>query len=67
MFWYEKHVFTNTDDTKGIYKIPFRLVPKEFINYNDLYGKVYNNHLYLEIQRRMYRLPQAGKLANILS
>ena len=42
------------------------LIPQEFIDLYDLGSKVKNGYVYIEIQRGMYGLPQAGILANKL-
>ncbi len=46
--------------------MPIKLIPEEFIKLYDLAGKVKNGYVSIEIQRGMYRLPQAGILANKL-
>ena len=46
--------------------IPIKLTPKEFIEAYNLYPLVHRNHVYMQIERGMYGLPQAGILANKL-
>ena len=46
--------------------MPINLIPQEFIDLYDLGSKVKNGYVYIEIQRGMYGLPQAGILANKL-
>ena len=46
--------------------IPIDLTPQELIDLCDLAPKVINGHVYMKIQYRIYRLPQAGILANKL-
>ena len=46
--------------------IPIKLIPKEFIEAYNLYPLVHRNHVYMQIERGMYGLPQAGILANKL-
>ena len=45
-------------------KMKVELVPEEFLELYNLHDKIYNGYLYMKIQRRMYGLPQAGKIAN---
>ena len=47
-------------------RMPIDLIPPEFIEAYGLADKVKNGYVYMEIQRRMYGLPQSGRLANIL-
>ena len=48
-------------------KIPIVQIPDEFIVECNLRNKVHTNRVaYIEIQKGMYGLPQAGMLANIL-
>ena len=47
-------------------KIPVHLIPEEFMEACQLYYKVLNGFVYMEIRRGMYGLPQAGILANKL-
>ena len=46
--------------------MPINLIPQEFNDLYDLGSKVKNGYVYIEIQRGMYGLPQAGILANKL-
>ena len=46
--------------------MPINLIPQEFIDLYDLGSNVKNGYVYIEIQRDMYGLPQAGILANEL-
>ena len=46
--------------------MPIKLIPQEFIDLYDLTTKVKNEYVYIEIQKGMYGLPQAGILANKL-
>ena len=43
-----------------------KLIPQEFIDLYNLTPKVKNGYIYIEIQKGMYGLPQAGILANKL-
>ena len=45
---------------------PINLIPQEFIDVYGLAQKLKNGYLYIEIQRGVYGLPQAGILANNL-
>ena len=47
-------------------KMPLALIPQEIIDEYDLNKLVHNGHIYIEIRRGMYGLPQAGILANQL-
>ncbi len=45
---------------------PLKLFPDDIIQHYNLQEKALNGYVYMEIQRGMYRLPQAGILANKL-
>jgi hypothetical protein len=47
-------------------RIPIGLFPLWIINQCDLMRKVYNGHIYMEMRRAVWGLPQAGILANKL-
>ena len=47
-------------------RMPIKLIPQAIIDLYDLEPKVKNGHVYLEISRGMYGLPQSGRLANQL-
>ena len=47
-------------------RMPINLISQEFMDRYDLGSKVKNGYVYIEIQRGMYGLPQAGILANKL-
>lgn len=47
-------------------RIPTDLIPEEFMLAYRLHNKVKNGHVYLQIEKGMYGLPQAGILANKL-
>ena len=47
-------------------KIPIDLIPMEVINEYKLLPLVHDGHIYMEINKGMYGLPQAGLLANKL-
>jgi hypothetical protein len=42
------------------------MVPEEIMNEYNLHALVQNRYLYVEVQKGMYGLPQAGLLANVL-
>lgn len=46
--------------------IPIDLIPHEFSVQYNLYEKVTNGHVYIQIEKGMYGLPWAGILANKL-
>jgi hypothetical protein len=47
-------------------RMPVRLLPDAFIEAYNLGPKIYKGHVYMEIRKGMYGLPQAGILANQL-
>eukprot|EP00957_Ditylum_brightwellii_P000363 27847-Ditylum_brightwellii.AAC.1 len=46
--------------------MPAHLIPHEILNKYNMHNKIHNGHIYMEIRRGMYGLPQAGKIANTL-
>jgi hypothetical protein len=47
-------------------RIPMKLIPLEIITHYALLPLVSDGHIYIEVQKGMYGLPQAGILANLL-
>jgi hypothetical protein len=47
-------------------RMPITLIPQEIIDEYNLHPLVHNGHVYMEIRRGMYGLPQAGIIANQL-
>jgi hypothetical protein len=47
-------------------RIPLKLIPQEIIAEYNLLSLVSDGHVYVEVQKGMYGLPQAGILANQL-
>ena len=47
-------------------RIPIDIVPDKFIRLHNLRCNIHKGYLYMEIQRGMYGLPQAGKIANTM-
>jgi hypothetical protein len=47
-------------------RIPIKLIPQEIIAEYNLLSLVSDVHIYIEVQKYMYGLPQAGILANQL-
>jgi len=45
-------------------RIPVGVIPPDIMEHYQLHALVHNGHVYVEIRRGMYGLPQAGKLAN---
>jgi hypothetical protein len=45
-------------------RLPMTVVPPEIIEAYNLHDKEHNGHIYMEIRRGVYGLPQAGLLAN---
>jgi hypothetical protein len=45
-------------------KIPIALLPEDIMKPFQLQEKVLDSYVYMEICKEMYRLPQAGILAN---
>jgi hypothetical protein len=46
--------------------IPISMVPDEIMDEYNLHALVHNCYLYVEVRKRMYGLPQAGILTNVL-
>jgi len=46
-------------------RIPITVLPQAIIDHYNLTPLIYKGHVYVEIRRGMYGLPQAGKLANV--
>jgi hypothetical protein len=46
--------------------LPINIIPQEIIEAYNIMPLVHNGHVYIEIQRGMYGLPQAGIIANQL-
>jgi len=62
-----KNFYLNTPLDRFEYmKMKISIFPQEFIDAYNLQDKVINGYVYMEIQRGMYGLPQAGILANKL-
>jgi hypothetical protein len=47
-------------------RIPIKLIPQDMIVQYNLLPLVSDGHVYIEVQKDMYSLPQAGILANQL-
>jgi hypothetical protein len=47
-------------------RLPLSLIPQDIIDHYGLQEKALNGYVYMEIQKGMYGLPQAGILANKL-
>ena len=45
-------------------KLPLDIIPEEIIQQWNLRNLEYKGFVYMEIQKGMYRLPQAGKIVN---
>eukprot|EP00957_Ditylum_brightwellii_P031401 2380733-Ditylum_brightwellii.AAC.1 len=60
-----KNFYLNTPMNRYKYmRIPYYLIPDEIKKQYELENIVENNHVYVEILCGMYRLSQAGKIAN---
>ena len=46
--------------------LPVEIIPEEIMREYELHKLVHNGRVYLEVQKGMYGLPQAGILANKL-
>ncbi len=46
-------------------QIPVAMLPQDIMDHYQLHALVHNGHMYVEIWRSMYGLPQAGQLANL--
>jgi hypothetical protein len=45
-------------------RIPLHLTPQEIVTLYNLEPLIHKGHVYAEVRKGMYGLPQAGKLAN---
>ena len=62
-----KNFYLNTPLKRYEYlRIPINLIPEEVIQQYQLHLITHNGHVYVEIRKGMYGLPQAGLLANQL-
>jgi hypothetical protein len=62
-----KHVYLGTPmDSFEYMRIPTKLIPYEIIDQHNLLPLVSDGHVYIEVQKCMYGLPQSGILANQL-
>ena len=62
-----KDFYLNTPMKRPEYmRIPVHIVPKEIVERYKLKGLEHNGYYYVEINKGMYGLPQAGKIANDL-
>ena len=60
-----KDFYLNTDLPEPEYiSMPFPLIPSDIVQDYNLSSKVQNNTVYAKVNKGMYGLPQAGKLAN---
>jgi hypothetical protein len=67
MFLDVKNFYLGTPmDSCEYMRIPIKLIPQEIIAEYSLLSLVSDGHVYIEVQRGMYGLPQAGILANQL-
>jgi hypothetical protein len=53
-------------DTFEYMRIPIKLIPHEIVAQYNLLPLVSDGHVYIEVHKGMYGLPQAGILANQL-
>ena len=62
-----KNMYLQTPmDRKEYIRIPIKIIPQVFMDHYGLQDKIHNGHIYCEICKGIYGLPQAGKLANDL-
>jgi hypothetical protein len=62
-----KNFYLNTPMDRYEYmRLPIAIIPDEIIEQYQLLPLVHNGHVYIEIRKGMYGLPQAGILANKL-
>jgi hypothetical protein len=60
-----KDFYLNTPmDKPEFMRLPIRIIPQEVIDQYDLLPLVHNDWIYIQINKGMYGLPQAGKIAN---
>jgi hypothetical protein len=45
-------------------RVPIHMIPDEVMIHYNLHGLVHKGHVYAEVRKGMYGLPQAGRLAN---
>jgi hypothetical protein len=45
-------------------RVPIHMIPDEVMVHYNLHRLVHNGHVYAEVRKGMYGLPQAGRLAN---
>jgi hypothetical protein len=57
------YLYSTLDDYKYV-RIPVHLIPQEIIDLYQLEDKIIDSHVYAEVRKGMYGLPQAGRLAN---
>ena len=55
---------TNTLDKYEYMKLPLEIIPEEITQQYNLRNLVHNGFVYMEIQKSIYGIPQAGKFAN---
>ena len=56
--------FNNPIDRYEYMKLPLDIIPEEIIQQYNLRNLEHKGFVYMEIQKGMYGLPQAGKVAN---
>ena len=62
-----KNMYLQTPmERKEYMRIPVKLIPHEFMETYNLHNRIYKEHIYCEIGKGIYGLPQAGRLANDL-
>jgi hypothetical protein len=60
-----KDFYLNTPMARAEYmRIPIQTIPQKIIDHYELMTITHNSNVYVEINKGMYGLPQAGKLAN---
>ena len=60
-----KNMYLNSElPTPEYMRIPIHLIPQEVMDQYNLSGMIHNGYVYCEINRGLYGLPQAGKLAH---
>ena len=62
-----RNFYLNTPMERSEYmRLPITVIPQEIIDAYNLLPLLHNGYIYMEIQKGMYGLPQAGILANNL-
>ena len=56
------YLCSNLEDYEYV-RIPLHMLPESIMDLYELHDKISNGHVYAEVRKGMYGLPQAGRLA----